>query len=77
MKTLTLVTSENTTQGIDGMTHVVVAEASTLGLAPGECPWVLPTTLGNGRPFHFYRIDGEVLIYWQEQGCIRLHVLND
>lgn len=63
--------------------HRFVAEASTLGLRPGEWPRAIDTDLGNGRPFYATgatRDDEGGLIevqYLQELGCITLHVLND
>jgi hypothetical protein len=58
------------------------AEASSLGLPPGEFPSILPTTLGNGRPFlirNFDQHDGELTAvhYYQGNGCITLTVFND
>ena len=62
--------------------HKFSAEASELGLKPGEWPEHLPTTLGNTLDFkrhvptmHF----GEVaaVMYHQIGGCISLKVFND
>ena len=57
--------------------HKFSAFASDLGLAPGEWPSSLPTSLGNGLPFlvSFHR--GNEVHYTQQFGCIKLTVLND
>ncbi len=53
-------------------------EASSLGLPVGNYPGVLDTTLGNGQPFIFnYFTKNGTAVYFQECGCIQLHVLND
>lgn len=67
---------------------VYEAEASSLGLKPGEWPQELPTTMGNGQPF----IRGNAMVsgadddpdteltgvnYSQRGGCISLKVWND
>jgi len=69
--------------------HRFIAEASSLGHAPGYWPRVLHTNLGNGRPFvqRDFVYDCEdvplqdrqlvAMVYWQELGCISLKVLND
>lgn len=59
----------------------VSALASELGLAPGEWPETLPTTLGNGLPFLRSRVnfnDGELqsVEYFQEFGAYQLTVFN-
>ena len=60
----------------------VAAEASTLGLAPGQWPKLIETTIGNGQPFLFIRqntSDGELVSvrYFQQFGCTALTVFND
>lgn len=62
--------------------HEWIAEASDLGLRPGQWPVELTTDLGNGLPFireWLGRDDEEVarVIYRQANGCIQLTVLND
>lgn len=54
-----------------------VAEASTLGLAPGKWPNGLDTDLGNGQRFVLIVLDEEGARYTQQFGCIFLQVLND
>jgi hypothetical protein len=59
-----------------------IAEASDLGLAPGDWPVQLQTTVGNGMPFVFVREcrhDDELAYveYAQIAGCITLKVFND
>lgn len=57
--------------------HHWLTEASMLGLAPGQWPEQLPTTLGNGQPFFKQPYIGEGKVeYRQSMGCIRLTVLN-
>lgn len=53
------------------------AEASELGLAPGEWPEQMETTLGNGQPFVRAFLTGRKGSYLQSGGCIRLYVFND
>lgn len=57
--------------------YVFIAEASTLGLAPGEWPRLLPTTLGNCQPFVKRDVLEDTVHYEQFMGCIRLLVIND
>jgi hypothetical protein len=62
--------------------HQFSAEASTLGLAPGEWPESIHTTLGNGMPFmidHHQVKDGQLwwVKYRQANGCITLLIYND
>lgn len=62
--------------------HKFVAEASSLGLRPGEWPTLIGTTLGNGRNFVRARSeerDGDLLwvVYLQTFGCIELKIFND
>ena len=52
------------------------AEASELGLAPGEVPQQLATDLGNGQPFRLVHVQREIL-YRQEAGSLQLVVFND
>lgn len=64
-------------------THKYVAEASTLGLRPGEWPEFIETTLGNTQPlFRSTKkldADGDILYvrYRQVFGCIDVVVYND
>jgi hypothetical protein len=64
------------------------AEASELGLKPGEWPQELPTTMGNKQPFVRGKAmtsgpdddpDAELtgVNYHQRGGCISLKVWND
>ena len=60
------------------------AEASALGLRPGDWPSHLPTTMGNGLPFirTSYKAserDGELLymLYRQTAGSLLLRIHND
>ncbi len=62
--------------------HQFVAFASDLGLAPGDFPATIETTLGNGQPFARGRVstkNGDVAAvdYRQLLGCVSLCVLND
>jgi len=64
--------------------HGFAADASELGLAPGEWPTSLPTDLGNGlnfirsRPlFRRTLEEAQGVIYQQDGGCISLTVFND
>ena len=58
--------------------HRFVADASALGLKPGEWPRQLETTMGNKQPFLMMtRKLPEYVIYAQANGCIRLTVYND
>jgi hypothetical protein len=70
------VTAANTTPDNVHDLHVV-AEASELGLKPGELPNKLPTTLGNGQDFLLVGVDDSQFIYQQSNGCFRLTVFND
>lgn len=64
-------------------THAFNAEASTIGLRPGEWPERLETTMGNRMPLlrTSKRVDndGDLLwvTYWQANGCISLRIFND
>lgn len=60
--------------------HHFFAEASELGLTPGEWPERLDVTptIGNGLPFKCYHIDelgGHR--YAQECGCVEIMIFND
>jgi len=63
--------------------HQFVAEASSLGLHPGEWPNKMFTFIGNGQPFcySFKKLteDGDLayVSYRQALGCITLKVFND
>jgi hypothetical protein len=54
------------------------AEASELGFPVGRFPTSLSTTLGNGQKFLFEKIThgGNVAVYKQEFGAVRLSVFN-
>ena len=58
-----------------------MAEASTLGLRPGEWPAQLSTSLGDGEPFVFTSFersaDGEVTGACYVQGLVKLIIFND
>jgi hypothetical protein len=59
--------------------HTFSAEASSLGLKPGQVPSEIETDIGNGLPLVFNRVasTNEVFIYRQELGIVQLHILND
>jgi len=62
--------------------HKFEAEASALGLRPGEWPSTLLTDVGNGQPFlvsEKLRSWGETcaVIYRQQFGCCELVIHND
>jgi len=63
--------------------HHYVAEASDMGLPPGEWPTAIITYLGNRQPFVFERAEhdaeGELraVHYNQQLGCVTLTVYND
>lgn len=57
--------------------HSFSAEASELGLRPGEWPRRLETTLGNGQPFILMSKKMSGCLYLQANGCISLRVFND
>ena len=62
--------------------HHFSAEASTLGLKPGEWPNRIDTDMGNEMPFLFSLqkvVDGDLLWvdYRQGNGCIFLRIYND
>jgi len=59
--------------------HERSAEASELGLRPGHWPGKLHTNLGNGMPLMLSgsRDDGQIAIYHQANGCLKLAVYND
>ena len=63
--------------------HRFVAEASDLGLKPGEWPAMLPTKIGNGEPLlrgHVERgTEGDLIWvrYRQENGCLSVKIIND
>lgn len=71
---MTTITSE---QATEVETHQFVAEASDLGLPPGEFPRRIDTNMGNGQPFVFQAFRAEVAVYRQAFGCIVLRLLND
>lgn len=59
--------------------HKFVADASDLGLRPGEWPRSFDTDAGNGQPFLFsaFHKDGSGATYRQANGCILLRIIND
>ncbi len=62
--------------------HNFVADASTLGLKPGEWPRMLQTRMGNGQPFcrraNNIPVNDLVSVqYSQAFGCLSLTILND
>lgn len=62
--------------------HRYIAEASSLGIAPGKWPKKIQTELGNRQAFiltGFEEEDGDVISasYKQALGCILLKILND
>ena len=67
---------------IEQEVHRFAAEASSLGLHPGEWPQSISTSLGNSQPFlfsHRVEIDGDLLSvqYTQAFGCVTLNIWND
>jgi hypothetical protein len=59
--------------------HCFFAEASTVGLKPGQWPKYLKTNLGNGCSLyrHHYLGDEYGYLYKQNFGCISLTLFND
>lgn len=63
--------------------HKFVAEASDIGLLPGEWPSKIEAEIGNGLPFvqtdRLLTEDGDVAYvkYAQLAGCITLKIFND
>ena len=62
--------------------RMVTAEASTLGLRPGEWPDRLPSWIGNGRDlikFNDYVDEGDLIYvdYLQANGELTLRIYND
>jgi len=68
--------------------HDYTAEASSLGLPPGQWPsaFVFSEFLGNGQPFYRtgYHFEGNIqerdliaVDYKQHLGCLTLRVFND
>jgi hypothetical protein len=63
--------------------HTFTAEASSLGLPPGEWPVSLETEIGNRQPFirtsRKIDADGDTMwvTYRQALGCVTLRVFND
>lgn len=63
--------------------HRFVAEASELGLRPGEWPERIATDVGNRLPFvrRSKKLDAEGDLMWvtyaQANGCLVLRVFND
>ena len=55
-----------------------MADASELGLRPGEWPPKLRTTLGNGHMLYLWsKGQDDERIYRQTGGCIELTIYND
>jgi hypothetical protein len=62
--------------------HEFHADASTVGLKPGEWPHFLETSLGNGQAFRLVARRGPAgepyaMKYEQDLGCISLVLWND
>jgi hypothetical protein len=57
--------------------NVVGADASMLGLKPGEWPETLTTDLRNGQDFEYVETVGETRVYGQKNSNLRLKVYND
>lgn len=57
--------------------HAFVAEASSLGWAPGEWPNRVETNMGNGLPFLLWSATETYRLYRQSNGIIVLRVYND
>lgn len=53
------------------------ADASELGLPPGQWPRTLPTNMGNGLPFVIRKFAPGGTVYEQSLGCLTLRVFND
>jgi hypothetical protein len=55
-----------------------LADASELGLPPGDVPVCIPTTLGNGKDFVLASLnDGSFWSFEQPLSPYRLSVVND
>lgn len=57
--------------------HHFFAEASELGIQPGQVPTRLTTDLGNGNDFLLIDYSDHRFEYTQSLGCIKLTVWND
>jgi hypothetical protein len=57
--------------------HEWSADASELGLPPGQWPRSLRTQLGNGLSFTLVRLADDRATYRQTAGCLVLTVWND
>lgn len=63
--------------------HKFIAEASDLGLTPGQWPSHIATDMGNGLAFlrgEPKRNEADEITsvpYWQTAGCIDLEIIND
>ena len=61
--------------------YLISADASELGLPPGQWPRSLEVSddIGNGLPFVFKGFNHEhgPAVYWQTCGSLILHVAND
>lgn len=58
--------------------HRFAIEASTLGLAPGQFPGRINTSMGNGQQFIMTRRDADGTHHYEQTlGCISLAILND
>lgn len=54
-----------------------VADASELGLRPGEWPQQIKVPIGNGQPFYMLGYPTESWTeYKQEFGCVHLRIYN-
>ncbi len=58
--------------------HLHTAEASMLGLKPGQWPsQINVASLGNGQGFFPVQSDESGVRYKQEFGCVQLQIFND
>jgi hypothetical protein len=62
---------------VDAVLSTWVAEASTLGIRPGEVHTELLTTLGNRKPFLLEKVTTHGFFYRQKDGVATLVVVND
>ena len=69
-----VITPENVDEYEPGTFH---ADASDLGLAVGEVPPVLETTLGNTKNFMLIKHTASAFYYSQVCGGITLTIYND
>lgn len=73
-----VITAGNTTPPVGLCNFTFTADASELGLKPGEWPRTLQTSLGNKQLFVLDKVDKQGShLYKQAGGCISLLVFND